>query len=118
MRRDMDLVREILLAIEGTSGIMQPSSIKSENHSKKEIAYHFQLLIDAGFAQGKTIENGMGLPVDGIIQNLTWEGQEFLDLCRKNTIWEKAKKNALNVTGSLGFEVLKICLMKACKDLI
>jgi hypothetical protein len=114
----MDLVREILLVAENASGIIELSKIVSENHSQEEIAYHFQLLIDAGFAQGQALKNGAGLPVDGVIQNLTWKGQEFLDLCRKDTIWEKAKKNALDVTGSLGFEVLKTCLIKVCKDLI
>ena len=43
--------------------------------------------------------------------SLTWQGHEFLDAARNDTIWRKAKKKVLETTGGLAFDVLKAALL-------
>jgi hypothetical protein len=93
VKRDMELVRDILLRIEEdqqfdgtrwTSGDCLPI----DNHSQKEIAYHLIMLINEGFITGQI---GMDMP---LISQLTWNGHELLDDIRDPGVWEKTKERA------------------------
>ena len=93
MKRDMDLVREILLRTEElTPG--KPwgnNSFESEAYSAQEVNYHAILLIKAEFVEGKLFQPGdYSVPLWNI-QDLTWKGHEFLDATRDDTIWKKVK---------------------------
>ena len=103
MKRDMDLIRKILFDVEKAPGSLCSTNFLTEKHSPEEIAYHFELLIDAGFAKGEITKTNVKTTC--LINSLTWQGQEFLDLCKKDTIWEKAKKESMKVAGSLGFDI-------------
>ena len=51
MKRDMDLIREILLECEEQDGTDRMIQVKIEGHSDEEINYHMVLLKDAGFIE-------------------------------------------------------------------
>ena len=91
MTRDMDLIRAVLLAIEGNPACdgrhwvtLDPGQFKP--HAIDEINYHVQLLIEARFVEGN-----VG-PVVPTISKLTWRGHEFLDNTRDQDIWSKTKE--------------------------
>lgn len=95
VKRDLDLIRELMLKIEenpqmdGTREfyLSSPSDLGIQNHSVEEVAYHLALLIRAGFVDGAvTLANPMQ-----VVRRLTWEGHEFLDNVRSDTLWNKAK---------------------------
>lgn len=94
MKRDMELVRDLLLYIEsdprldGTLWISpdNPEEMGITNHSIEEVAYHLTMLVEAGMIKGNTT---MEVPV---ISKLTWEGHEFLDDIRDPDIWHKTKE--------------------------
>ena len=102
MKRDMDLVRELLLKLEswptgrGDNVIIQPSDPKlSEGHSVHEIDYHLDLLMEAGFITGPRSQ-----PMEGIMfRHLSWQGHDFLDSVRDPKIWAKTKKGAEDAGG-------------------
>jgi hypothetical protein len=81
MKRDMELVRDLLLAIERDpkfDGTKWLSPTKAEdfgitNHSMQEVSYDLAMLIEEGFIKGK-----IGIDVV-VINKLTWKGHEFLD---------------------------------------
>ena len=107
MKRDMDLVRTILLKVEADpkfDGTMQPASavkLGIEGHSEGEVAYNSAQLVEAGFLTGNTKMATQGLVMVG---KLTWEGHEFLDTVRDPDIWRKTKDRAKTVTTvGLGF---------------
>ena len=58
MKRDLDLIREILLGIEThhtnktTVAAEVGLNFKVEGHSKEAVAYHLKMLIDAGYVLG------------------------------------------------------------------
>lgn len=119
MKRDMDLIRDILLAIEsdsrldGTRWIMPSSDgenlgIIGTSHSEEEVAYHLQLLVEAGLVRGNPT---MDMPM---ISKLTWQGHEFLDNIKDQDVWSKTKDKikglsgvALSVVGELAAAEVK-----------
>lgn len=94
MKRDMDLIRELLVAIEdnpkldGSNWILfyDPKELGIENHTAKEVAYHLNLLIEAGFVRGKVSADLMPE-----LARLTWDGHEFLANIKDAGIWGKTK---------------------------
>ena len=97
MKRDMDLVRDIMLEIEEKSSIemdhLQIVDLTSvgREYDSDNILWHCDLLIEAGFVKGRAFRTGGGLQ-EVIIQSLTWDGTEFLDTIRRKTVWEKTKE--------------------------
>ncbi len=47
MKRDMDLVRQILLSLEEVTSVDRPVDLKFNNYSSEEISYHVMLLDEA-----------------------------------------------------------------------
>lgn len=81
--------------------------------SREELAYHAQLVIDAGLAEGTVhLISGRGrrVPVAFHIERLTWAGHDFLDAARNDTVWRKAKDKIAETGSSWTFESLKALL--------
>lgn len=116
MKRDMDLARKILFAIEESEGECGPDDIKIEGYSDQIVYYHIKILAEAGLIEAEDIstmgENGF----QWWAKSLTWQGHEFLDAARDNSRWDKAKKLVSEKVGSLMFEALKIALTQGIKN--
>jgi len=114
MKRDMDLVRQILLETEKipflASGQVYEPEI--EGYSHEEISYHVKLLQEAGYVQA------MGGDAYWVIQSLTWEGHEFLEASKDDTRWNKAKSIMKDKGGGMVFDVLKQLLITLMKDAV
>ncbi|MYJ71465.1 MAG: DUF2513 domain-containing protein [Rhodospirillaceae bacterium] len=120
MKRNMDLAREILLRIEATEPRDAPK-LDIPGFEEEEIGLHVELVIEHGFVKGITIPRGDGRAhtiAAYRIEGLTWEGHDFLDAARKETIWKKAKEKCLEATGGLAFDALKACLVELGKEAI
>jgi len=104
MKRDMNLIRLILLALEGD----QEADARSKaQYEKPVIAYHAALLIEAGLVEGATTKDADGMPARYFLQKMTWAGHDFLDSMRDDTIWKKAQEKVLKPVGGVAFDVLK-----------
>ena len=101
MKRDMDLVRQILQDAEAHEA-GQPSL----NTNDSKYAYHIALMKDAGLLDAIVRTGVHGEPTDAVIKNLTWEGHDFLDAARDDTLWEAAKDKFLKPGISWTFSVL------------
>jgi hypothetical protein len=101
MKRDMDLIRDLLLHVEsdplynGQSWVTPdiPSDVGVSDHSIEEISYHLTLLIEAGYLAGNT---GIIMPT---ISKLTWKGHEFLDDIKDKDVWSKTKERIQGLSG-------------------
>ena len=104
MKRNMDLVRSILLAIERDhTEPFEEVSLVFDGHSAEEVSYHVQLMVEAGLIHGEdysTLGN-----YEWAAQSLTWTGHEFLDNVRDPDVWAKTKDGAKKA-GSFGLDVL------------
>ena len=92
MRRDMDLIRKLLLHVEGA----EPPDVRE--YRQEQQTYHYALIVEAGLAHGTVFEGEEGEPINVAITRLTWKGHEFLDDARSNTVWQRTRK-ALAETG-------------------
>lgn len=107
MKRDMDLLREIMLRIEsehdGTAiyGFMVPDKPLAE------VAYHCQLLYEHGFISDYNCNFGDDEPIDIAVGGLTWEGCEYLEEVRDNGLWKKVKAIAKEKGLPLAVEMVK-----------
>jgi len=105
MKRDMDLIREMLLAIESDAHGFAPK-IEILGYTQEQINYHAFLLGEAGLAKViDTTSMGNESP-EALVTRLTWLGHEFLDSARENNIWNQAKDKI----GKIGSASLPIWL--------
>jgi len=74
MKRDMDLIRVMLLAIEADEqGCV--ASLQNGGYTQELINYHAVLLSEAGFAKITEIKvEESAIPTKVIIERLTWAG--------------------------------------------
>ena len=86
MKRDMDLVRLILLEIE-SSEYDEIEDFKIDGYDVSLVKYNGELLLQAGLINN-FYEDSIGELIAG---QLTWEGCDYLDKIRDNSIWKKTK---------------------------
>tara|TARA_R110002020_G_scaffold189446_2_gene388419 strand:- start:13796 stop:14176 length:381 start_codon:yes stop_codon:yes gene_type:complete len=104
MKRDMDLIRLILLDIEEKDkGSGQTVTIGDLGHTSEVVIEHLFLLKNAGFIEGIDASHMQGR--DLLVQRLTWNGHEFLNTVRDPDVWAKTKKGADKV-GAFSIEIL------------
>ena len=99
MKRDMELIRNILLLLENETSGWAPDSIEIDGYTNEQIGYHTVLLIEAGLVVGEESEE-MGSEPSGFIQRLTWAGHEFLDSAKDSGRWKEAKDIIEKVGGA------------------
>ena len=107
MKRDMDLVREVMLAIErdeamdgsGWYQFNDPKDLGLEDCSYEQLGHILRLIDQAGFVKASPDRR---MP---LISGLTWHGHEFLDTVRDPGIWRSTKAQASKVAG-VGVELL------------
>lgn len=92
MKRDMDLIRLILLKIEEEYNTHNILGLSIDGYSMETVAYHCKLLYEAGFVSYyKGIQTLSGLE-DFQVGSITWAGHDFLNTIRDNSVWDKTKK--------------------------
>ena len=104
MKRDLDLVRTILRSIEEAPAGEVISGFQIEGHDEIEIGEHLRLLIDAGFIKGEASRTRSGYLLG--IRGLTWNGHEFLDAARSDSLWALAKEKVIKPLGGVALDVL------------
>ncbi len=116
MKRDMDLVRDILLAIEDNPEPFGHNDLKIEGRSNEEVAYHIKLLWQAELIEAYDVSSNSGFSWKAM--SLTWKGHEFIEAARNNSRWQDAKKYILEKGGSITFDILKAVLSESIKNAI
>lgn len=109
MKRNLDLIRQILLKIEQSPRPGDLIEIKIDGHTSEEIAYHLGLLHEAGYIIAMSFQGDNH--IDWMPSRLTWEGHEFLDLARDDPRWKKAKEMVAQA-GAFSFPILAELLKK------
>ena len=121
MQRNMDLIRQLLLGLEGEKSTQYEFNI--HGIAELEKWYNVDLLVKANLIRGVRVSwaaDGTGpYPfLEGLVA-LTWEGHDFLDAVRNDSVWQKVKEK-IQASGlemhSLTFEVVKSLCVSTIKD--
>ncbi len=116
MKRDMDLVRQILLEIEASQETLGVVELEIKGYSPDVVSYHVRALDEAGLVEAKDM-SGMG-EIDWRPMRLTWEGHEFLEAARDDGLWQKAKQKIGTAAGGVTFDILKSVLYSLLREQI
>jgi hypothetical protein len=115
MKRDWDLIREVLTEVEALDEHTRDRAwykIKRREPSDSDPkAEHGLMLWKAGFIDGID-GSSIGGPALGLPE-LTWQGHELLETIRSKPIWDRIKKMAQDKGIELTFDAVKQLAAKA-----
>ncbi len=121
MKRDLDLIRNMLLVIESADP-EDPHVINIEtflhlNQKPRVISHHIKLLLDSKF-----IEADGPIYIDDIedfyIERITSAGYDYLDSVRDTRVWSATKKKILPAGGSVALDLVKALATDYLKSLL
>ncbi len=114
MKRDLELIREILLAVEAANDPRGSPMPEIDGTEPYVIAHHIGLLEEAGYVTAQNASTQDRRNFHWI--HLTWQGHEFLDALRDETVWKKVKAKVTSAGGSLSFELVKAIGIAAVRE--
>ena len=112
MKRDLDLLRKILLAIENADEFYYYNGIpylaSDIGCSNLElVSFHVSLLVDNNYIEVSDI-SCCGINYDDyMIKRLTADGCDYLDNIRNDTIWNRTKEVISNAGGTCALDIVK-----------
>lgn len=110
MKRNWDIIREVLIKVEG---LPSGEELRAEDLNEKDydsVIYNMGLLLEANLVRGIDVSSHSGMSY--ILQSLTWNGHEFLDTIRNDTIWNETKEEIVNKGAGMSFDLLKALAIK------
>lgn len=106
MKRDINLIREILLWIERSEHGTVNEEPVIDGYSSEQIGYHVHLMGQAGLVTALDITAFGDQSPKALPTGLTWAGHDFLDAVKDDTLWAKAKSIVLKPAAGVAFDVL------------
>ena len=109
MMRDIDLIREILLALQEGPENINWRVTETTGRPEEVVAFHSHLLLEAGYIIGADISTRTTAYPQAHPLYLTWAGYELLALAENEANWNRAKV-AAQEGGSWAMSVLTAVL--------
>lgn len=110
MKRDLELIRRILLEVEACDQYpMYSDQFEFDGYDLATVNRHIVLLMDVNYLDAECFprENEMQLC---IINRITMSGYDYLDSIRSNRVWDAVKRGISTVVGgaaSASLDVIK-----------
>jgi Hypothetical protein (DUF2513) len=114
MKRDMDMIRNLLLRIEALPSLeastpgpqiyslsTRDAPLRVSDEDPSDLHHHMRLLVNAGYLDLTPTQFEGSFNFKG----LSWKGHDFLDSVRDEEVWRKTKQGAL-AAGGFTFELL------------
>lgn len=110
MKRDMELIRQLLLDLEAASGALDGRHAV-DGYTQGEVAYHLALLIKSGLAEGpppsSVLGNSTQVPDFVLALRLSPAGHDFIDTLRDETVWKKVREKTAKVGSTVALDIVK-----------
>lgn len=107
MKRDMDLVRCILITLSNSDERVRSDDPVFEGYSRQLVGYHFQILDEAGLIDAVVCGGDDDPYRSAFAYRLTWEGNDFLDSVRDEAIWKRVRSAVVEAAGGASLDVVK-----------
>jgi hypothetical protein len=88
----MDLVRDILLAMDSHKHGYAPKNMHFDGFTEEQIGYHVYIMGQAGLLEVANAGHFGASSPKAMPLNITWAGHEFLSNAREKSHWLQAKK--------------------------
>ncbi|MEA2599183.1 MAG: hypothetical protein QOF89_175 [Acidobacteriota bacterium] len=111
MKRDLDLIRKIILTVEDLPTGNVPEEIEIDGYTEEQIGYHSYLIVDSGFAEGVDMGAFGDTSPNWQLIHLTSAGHDFAEASRNETSWNKAKSIVKEKAGGATLDILKEVLI-------
>ena len=109
MKRDADLMRALLLAVEASPHGYIHGNPAVPGYDDETVAYHAFLMDEAGLVEARITKTLSSPSPTAVIVRLTSAGHDFLDVARDDARWKRAVKAA---AGVFSIPILKDLLEK------
>jgi hypothetical protein len=116
MKRDMELIRKILIYFEDKDDDHMVENLEIEEYDSITVQHHLVMLFEAGFIAAEPERTSTGRVFKVHPFRLTWEGHEFLAAARNDSIWAKTKINILSRVSDIPFSLLKELLITTIRS--
>jgi DNA-binding transcriptional ArsR family regulator len=115
MKRDMELVRSLLLYFEEKPDDRVAEKVVIEGYDDLTIGYHLILLYEAGLIEGEREVSKSRRVIRVYPMRLTWAGHDFIAAARNESIWRKTKAKVASFAVDVPFAVLRELLIQAVR---
>lgn len=107
MRRDLDLVREMLQTVADAPGSVDASAWVTDTRPRELVGYHVTMLRDAGLVRASVLAAGGDPYYSCRVDALTWEGHDYLAAVSDPGVWSHVKRKLAAVGGDAALSVVK-----------
>lgn len=125
MKRDPDLIRKLMLAIEaatdrkhfnlGGHSYIPGHLVRVEGYPAEDVAYHLGLLTQSPWTYAIDMTT---VDEPRFLIRLTHDGRDFLDLARDDARWDAARRIVQQATGACDLVFLEAVLKKQAADMV
>jgi hypothetical protein len=132
MTLNYDCIRDLLLYLEESLGYKNEYSMEHKrisinnipseltNYSKEDVRYTVEKLYEANFIHLTNISyDNQKYILSGYIDDITWDGFNFLNNIREKSIWEATKSGAkkigavsISTLSTISFEIVKAIITR------
>ena len=116
LKRDDNLIREILIQVEASPANQEPV-LRFPEKDRDVLLEHIELLDDAGLVEANIMRGELaGERIHTAdISRMTAAGHDFLNNIRNPKVWERIRKVVAEKGGSVSFEVLRALAVQTAK---
>ena len=108
MKRDLDLVRSILMYVANADDEVDADDMATERWPIETVAYHVRLMAHHGLVDVSWDARDMnGNTIELTVAGITWDGQDYLDSIREPKVWGRVKKTLAGTVGSTTLDVVR-----------
>ena len=104
MKRDMELVRKILIALEEYPHGLAPEPLVVDGYTPEQVGFNCHLMLQAGLIYG--VDETALEDFSPIVRpvSITWNGYKFLENTKNPNVWEQTR-SLINSLGGASFSV-------------
>ena len=109
MKRDMELVLKVLEFFEQRQDISVVEKVEIPGYDNRVVAYHCRRMYEAGLLDAETVTSKTTSVrlIKVLPFGLSWQGHEFLDAMRNQTVAEKVRRRLGGTLADVPFALIK-----------
>lgn len=118
MKRDMAIIREILLQCEQARSGFDLSSVCTSQDERDLYAYHVQLLDDGGYIIANVKRTAGGHAITVYIERMTWAGTELLESLRNESVLKETMRRLAKTAGAFSVSLIQNIAAEELRKLV